>query len=440
MAVRPGYKPTEIGSIPDDWDAVPLAELFTFKNGLNKAKKFFGHGTPIVNYMDVFRHPGLRLHNVKGRVAVSNAELQSFEVRKGDVFFTRTSETVEEIGQAAAMLEEPSQTVFSGFVLRARPIADRLDDAFKAYCFSPRYFREQVIARATYTTRALTNGRALSASKLAVPPLPEQRAIAEALADVDAAIDAVDKLIAKKRDLRTGAMQRLLVGEQRLEARTTPWRVKKLGDHVTFLRNGTHSRAQLTTEDPVRYLHYGDIHVSSNAYLDLCVVDLPRLHDEEARRLSRLADGDLVFVDASEDLSGIGKSVEICGLGGIELVAGQHTIAARFDKAVLADGFKAYLQHIPDFTRHLRRLAAGTKVYATNRKHIASAEILLPEPEEQQAIAAVLGDMSAEIAALEQRLAKTTALKQAMMQALLTGRVRLPVADIEQADKEPAHA
>jgi hypothetical protein len=87
MDVRPGYKQTEIG-IPEDWDAVPLGSLFTFKNGLNKAKKYFGYGTPIVNYMDVFGQPALRLSRIDGRVDVSNSELDAFEVLKGDVFFT----------------------------------------------------------------------------------------------------------------------------------------------------------------------------------------------------------------------------------------------------------------------------------------------------------------------------------------------------------------
>ncbi|HET8638496.1 MAG TPA: hypothetical protein VFL96_16735, partial [Acidobacteriaceae bacterium] len=85
----------------------------------------------------------------------------------------------------------------------------------------------------------------------------------------------------------------------------------------------------------------------------------------------------------------------------------------------------AYLQFIPAFRQHLRRLAAGTKVYATNKAHIASAEVLLPEAEEQIAVAAVLADMDAEIEALEARRAKTRDLKQAMMQELLTGRIRL---------------
>jgi type I restriction enzyme S subunit len=107
-------------------------------------------------------------------------------------------------------------------------------------------------------------------------------------------------------------------------------------------------------------------------------------------------------------------------------VSGLHTIAARFDKHVLADGFKAYLQFIPQFSRHLKRLAAGTKVFATNRGHVSSAELNLPGLEEQTAIASVLSDMDTDIEALDARVAKTRAIKQGMMQELLTGRTRLP--------------
>ena len=133
-----------------------------------------------------------------------------------------------------------------------------------------------------------------------------------------------------------------------------------------------------------------------------------------------------MFVDASEDLGGVGKSVEIGELEGREIVSGLHTIAARFDKSVLADGFKAYLQFCPAFQRHLRRLAAGTKVYATNRVHIASADIPLPPLSEQRAIAAVLSDVDALIVSLEALIEKKWAIKRAAMQQLLTGRTRLP--------------
>jgi type I restriction enzyme S subunit len=138
-----------------------------------------------------------------------------------------------------------------------------------------------------------------------------------------------------------------------------------------------------------------------------------------------LRDGDVIFADASEDIAGVCKSVELRGAGDTEVVSGLHTIAARFDKTLLADGFKGFLQHCPSFAAHLRRLAAGTKVYATNRTHIASVEMRLPSVAEQTAIAAVLSDIDAELAALEARRNKTRALKQGMMQELLTGRTRL---------------
>ena len=253
--------------------------------------------------------------------------------------------------------------------------------------------------------------------------LPEQRSIAAALGDVDALLNGLDRLIAKKRDLKQAAMQQLLTGQVRLPGSRGEWDVKRLGDHVAFLRNGTNSREELTQDDPVKYLHYGDVHACVGTQLG--PNSLPSLPSEKAKSLARLQDGDLVFADASEDLAGVSKSVEMRGVGGAETVPGLHTIAARFDRSVLADGFKSYLQFCPTFSGQLRRLAAGTKVYATNRAHIASVEMRLPGVEEQTAIVAVLSDMDAELSALEARLDKTRDLKQGMMQELLTGRTRL---------------
>ncbi len=255
------------------------------------------------------------------------------------------------------------------------------------------------------------------------PQLEEQRVIAAALSDADALLAGLDRLIAKKRDLKQAAMQQLLTGQTRLPGFHGEWQLRLLGDHVRFLKNGVNSRAELTAYGSTKYLHYGDIHVAGGVTLDPS--SLPSLSLERARSLDRLADGDLVFVDASEDVVGVGKSVEIVDSSQTDLVAGLHTIAARFDPAVLANGFKAYLQFCPPLRKHLRRLAAGTKVYATNRRHIATVQMPLPTLEEQTAIATVLSDMDAELAALEARRDKTRALKQGMMQELLTGRTRL---------------
>ncbi len=218
-------------------------------------------------------------------------------------------------------------------------------------------------------------------------------------------------------------MQQLLTGKTRLPGFSGEWEEKRLGDHVKFLRNGVNSRAELTIDDPIKYLHYGDIHACNS--VQLCPDDLPSLPSCKAKTLDRLHDGDLIFVDASEDLDGVGKSVEIAGVFETECVSGLHTIVARFDKSVLADGFKGYLQFCHEFTSQLRRLAAGTKVYATNRSHIAGIEMRLPDTAEQTAIAEVLSDMDSDIEALEARRDKARLIKQGMMQELLTGRTRL---------------
>jgi type I restriction enzyme S subunit len=199
-----------------DWAQVKLGDLFNFKNGLNKAKEFFGYGTPIVNYMDVFRSSAIRASHLQGRVSLSRSELNNFDVRKGDVFFTRTSETLDEIGVASVMLDEPIDTVFSGFVLRARPLNERLYNDFKAYCFGSEPVRRQITSKASYTTRALTNGRILSEVLLLVPPIPEQIAIAEVLTDIDAELTLLKQRREKTRALKQSMMQELLTGKVRL--------------------------------------------------------------------------------------------------------------------------------------------------------------------------------------------------------------------------------
>jgi type I restriction enzyme S subunit len=198
------------------WDQIELGELFNFKNGLNKGKEFFGHGTPIVNYMDVFSKSALFSSKLEGRVSLTPQEYKNFEVKRGDVFFTRTSETTDEIGIASVMIDEPSLTVFSGFLLRGRPKDDRLRDDFKAYCFGSEFVRKQIVSKASYTTRALTNGKILSAVVLPVPSILEQRAITEVLLDMDAELDALEQRRDKTRSLKQGMMQELLTGRIRL--------------------------------------------------------------------------------------------------------------------------------------------------------------------------------------------------------------------------------
>lgn len=155
-----------------NWIEKPIGELFEFKNGLNKGKEYFGRGTPIINYMDVYKKDGIYGHELYGRVVLTSQEIQRFDIRKGDVFFTRTSETPEEVGIACVLLDDVDDGVFSGFILRGRPTTDELDIEYCKYCFQSSQIRREVVSGCTYTTRALTNGALLSKIKMGVPPLP----------------------------------------------------------------------------------------------------------------------------------------------------------------------------------------------------------------------------------------------------------------------------
>ena len=403
-----GYKQTNLGLLPNEWDAVSLGELFVFKNGLNKAKRFFGTGVPIVNYMDVFEHPGLRVEHLSGRVNLSPEEIRNFAVRLGDVFFTRTSETVEEIGVAAVMLDEPCDTVFSGFILRARSRNGRLDHRYKQYCFAPKIVRSQIVTNATYTTRALTNGRVLSAVCIAVPPEPEQRAIAEVLSDVDGLIGALGTLIAKKRAIKKATMQQLLTGKTRLPGFSEEWETKRLGEIVS-IRNQKVLSLNVDPDTPC----VGLDHIGSG---DGRLLEFSTARHSTSSKYRFFA-GDVLFGRLRSYLRKFWYADRngICTTEIWPLMVDTEQIDSGFLHAIVqTDSFASAAS-----------ISYGTHMPRSDWDVVKNFEVRLPQVHEQRAIAAVLFDMDAEIAALERRRDKTLAIKQGMMQQLLTGRVRL---------------
>lgn len=420
-----GYKRTEVGVIPEHWEVKPLrAVLAKGRLGGNYANQSVESEFPLMKMGNIARSH-FDMSKVEYIVPGLIPEPQH-RLALGDVLFN-TRNTLELVGKVAIWRDEIPVAYYNSNLMRLEFDASEIcSSEYANYALNTSGSVGRLRALATGTTSvAAIYTRDLMGLQFVVPPAFEQRAIAEALSDADALLGALDRLIAKKRDLKQAAMQQLLTGQTRLPGFTAYWEVMRLGDHATFLKHGVNSRAELTPDGEVKYLHYGDIHGADGLLLDPSATRMPYLSKSKAGGLDRLSNGDLVFADASEDVDGVGKSVELCGVGQTEVVSGMHTIAVRFYKQVLADGFKAYLQFVPAFRQQLRRLAAGTKVYATNKAHIANAEVRLPGVGEQKAIVGVLSDMDAEIEALETRRAKTRDLKQAMMQELLTGRTRL---------------
>ncbi len=171
-----------------DWEQRKVGEFYDFKNGLNKGKEFFGEGTPIVNFTDVFHNRDIYAKSLKGKVTLEPNEIKNYEVKKGDIFFTRTSEMIEEIGYPSVMLDVAENTVFSGFVLRGRccQSEDPLDDLFKKYVFFTDAFREEMLKKSSMTTRALTSGTVIKNMIFRFPKSKEeQHKIAEYLTTLD---------------------------------------------------------------------------------------------------------------------------------------------------------------------------------------------------------------------------------------------------------------
>ncbi len=366
----------------------------------------------------------------------------SHRLDRGEIHETERSITVQGLANSSAVLHAKCSVILSrdagvgrsAILGRGMAVSQhfmvwqcgkRLNHVFLYYLLqSLRPEFERVAVGNTIGTIGLPYFRNL---EINLPPRFEQDGIALVLSDCDALIHETNHLIAKKQAVRKGMMQELLTGSTRLPGFTDKWHDVLLGDHVEYIKTVALSRAELDRESPVRYLHYGDIHKRNNIRLDAEHETMPRASSELVRNAGLLQTGDLVFADASEDPDGVGKSVEMISVPKAGVVAGLHTIAARFDNGVLADSFKAYFQFIPSFRRQLLRLAAGTKVLATTRSFISSIRLTLPAVTEQSAIAAVLADADGEIQRLQARLLKAQNIKQGMMQELLTGRTRLPV-------------
>lgn len=225
----------------DTWEQRKVGEFYNFKNGLNKEKEYFGHGVPIVNFTDVFRNRGLHASELNGKVDLSDKEIANFEVKQGDIFFTRTSETIDEIGYPSVMLDVPTNTVFSGFVLRGRAIAeDPLDNNFKRYVFFTKQFREEMKKKSSMTTRALTSGTAIKEMCFEFPKSKEEQAkIGTFFANLDHLITLHQRKLNHLQDEKKSLLQKMFpkngadVPEIRFPGFTDAWEQRKLNELVT---------------------------------------------------------------------------------------------------------------------------------------------------------------------------------------------------------------
>lgn len=357
------------------------------------------------------------------KMAIPNSELSRYSLSEGDVLVCEGGE----VGRAALWDAPISECYYQKALHRLRTFGRFQPKLIISYLklFSEKGLFEQYVGQ---TSIAHLTKEKLSIIPIPLPPLEEQEAIAEALSDADALVDALERLLWKKRRIKEGAMQELLTGRTRLLGFSGAWETKRLGEVFDVSGGLSASRAQLGDEGYC-YLHYGDIHSSSKAFISVLeeFSVLPKLPIglKNVPLSAMLKDGDVVFVDASEDEEGASKHIVVVNPRGQPFISGLHTIVAKSKTAHLCNLYKRYCFQTSKVKEQFRFYSVGTKVLGVNKSNIVKISILVPPLEEQEAIAEVLCGMDEEIEALEEKLAKARRVKQGMMQELLTGRIRL---------------
>lgn len=406
-----GYRQTEFGPIPHAWElrrCAAITERIMVGIVIRPAQYYVKRGVPAFRSANV-REAGINDADLVYISERSNALLAKSQVRGGDVLTVRTGYP----GTSAVVPE-----AFAGAncidVVISRP-SRSVDSNFLAAWINSPFGKTQVLRNQGGLAQQHFNVGDLRNLVVALPPIAEQRAIATALSDVDALIGSLNRLVAKRRDLKQGAMQQLLTGRTRLPGFSAKWASKRIGEIADCVSGGTPNTA-------VPAYWGGDIRWMSSGELNLRFVFevAGRITAEGLRSSSaKLIPAKCVLVG----LAGQGATRGTVAINLVEVCTNQ-SIAAILPGSTFVPEYLYY--HLDTRYNELRELSSGGGGRGgLNLGIIRALEIPLPDTQEQAAIAAVLADMDAEIAALEARRDKTKLLKIGMMQELLTGRTRL---------------
>ena len=412
--VGAGCRRTEVGVIPKDWDVQSLRSMLAEppSYGINAPAVAFDGSLPTyIRITDIGKGGRFR---PAPRVSVNGAHATRFLLRTGDLVFARTGASV---GKSYLYDRRDGPLAFAGFLIRITPDPSRLRPAFIAYYAQTRRYWDWVANNSARTGQPGINSTEYGSLPVPVPPVAEQHAIAVVLSDVDELIGSLEALIAKKRAIKQATMQQLLTGKARLPGFGGEWETKRLGNLGTFSKGRGIRRDELG-ETGVRCVRYGEIYTRYENYV---VKPVSRIPQHVADAALPIKHGDLLFAASGETAEEIGICVAYIGEEPVYVGGDIIVLRASGQDAV----YLAHVLNSPVAALQKSRMAQGDAVVHIRGDHLAEVEFPLPPLPEQRAIAAVLSDMDTAIAALARRLDKTRAIKQGMMQQLLTGRTRL---------------
>ncbi len=417
MELKSGYKQTEVGLIPEDWEVKPFQSLAKIERGKFTARprndpKYYGGDIPFIQTGDVA--------NSSGEITTFSQTLnhEGLKVSKlfpqGTLFFTIAA-NIGDVGFAAFDTACPDSLV-------AITPKKRIDKRWLAHELTRR--KPSFGKLATQNAQLNINLEKLRPYLLPVPPTKaEQEAIAQALSDADVLIESLRLLVAKKRQIKQGAMQELLTGKKRLPGFSGEWKVKRLGQIVSLIPSGAYGdekpRVGLLPRSVATTAH-----IDENDMWNRKEMSIRYFSPEQIRQYSPIF-GDLIIVKSS----GSAEKIQSGKVGFIDKERAGKFLFSNFLMLLRPTGvvptFLYYYLCSYSVKKFLPMLVEASTYPNIRIDQYLNLEIPFPDTDEQTAIASTLSDMDAEIVTLEEWRGKARQLKQGMMEELLTGKIRL---------------
>lgn len=404
----------------DPWEQRKLGECGVTYSGLSgKTKEDFGHGDALfIPYTNVFDNP---ISDVNRLEAVEIDSRQN-EVRQGDVLFTVSSETPEEVGMSSVWPANKPNVYLNSFCFGYRQDGT-FDSDYLAYMLRSVCVRDQLTLLAQGISRFNISKNKVMELSVPAPSTDEQQTIGRFFSRFDSLITLHqrkhDKLVVLKKTMleKMFPKEGESVPEVRFAGFTDPWERRKFMQEFVFLKNNTLSRANLSDENgDVLDVHYGDVLIRYGSVLDLATAKLPRIADDATAwnlACDDLEDGDVVIADTAEDLTA-GKCSELRNIGALRVFSGLHTMPCRPVKQY-APGFLGHYLNAPAFHNQLVPLMQGIKVIALSRAAMANAVLAMPSVGEQKLISDTLSCLDSLITLHQRKLELLKNIKQSML-------------------------
>ncbi|MCK9151539.1 restriction endonuclease subunit S [Methanobacterium alcaliphilum] len=400
-----------------EWDEKKVKDIYSIKNGLNKEKEFFGKGIQILNYMDVNQNVLNDETTIKGLVELNDKEIERYSVKFNDLFFTRTSETSEEIGLTSSYRGMKIKCVFSGFILRARPDKDNINSLFYAYYFRSHSNRQKIIKHSSITTRALISGSNLSQINVGVPSLQEQEKIASFLSNVDEKIEKLERKQELWETYKKGMMQKIFSQELRFKDKNgeeyLDWEEKLLGD-IGSTYTGLSGK---TKED----FGKGSPFITYKSIFDKNKIDLDRLERVDVKNFEKqntVKYGDIFFTTSSETPEEAGMAsvlldkIEDCYLNSFCFGFRLNS----FDN-ILPEFMSFYLRS-PLIRNEIKKLAQGSTRFNLSKKQMMKLKLKIPSIEEQSKIVNLLSNIDLKLDCMVKNIVNNKEFKKGLLQKM----------------------